>query len=219
LKSINDWKGFALDSCSMLTDRIPFEITDWNGDLLDQNYLNRLHREWVKTGQKYPKIILLLKQLGKDLLFRDINLLLHKIEKRCQVEFANYQSDPYQIDNPFGSRILDFNTSNIVMGFDNLGRSSWEKFLNHDENVDDTDTNDQNMLTGRIMINLNRSLSNNPPLEYLHWCQDCSLPVTGARLNMANIQNLSERLSSLRHILMKNTNEPSDTFFFEICSK
>jgi hypothetical protein len=209
----------SLESCSTLADRIPFEITEWNGDLLDQNYLNKLHREWVTTGQKHPKIILLLRKLGKQKQFRDINLLLHDIEQKCKVEFANYLSDPWQIDNPFGSQILDFDVSNIVMGFDNLGRSCWDKFLHHDDNVSDTDTNDQNMLTGRIMIALNRPLSNNPPSEYSAWCQKHSLPVIGARLNLGNVVNLTERLCSLRYILMNNTNESSDTFFFELCSK
>lgn len=205
----------ALDSCFELSSKIPFDISDWHSDLLDQAYLNQLHREWVKTGQKYPKIILLLKHLGKDKDFRDINTLLHNIETNFRIEFSNYTIDPYQIKNPFGPGLLDFQGANIFMEFDNLGRSTWDKFINRDCNVHDSDTNDQTMLSGKITINLYRPLSTTVPIEYVEWCNNMQLPVMGRFLRVGNLVGLDKSLLEIRHIFMRNTNEPSDTFFFE----
>ena len=70
-----------------LSKKIPFEISKWDGDVLDQCYLNQLHREWVKTGQKYPILPVLLRQLNLDNDYRQINSNLHALENSFYYEF------------------------------------------------------------------------------------------------------------------------------------
>jgi hypothetical protein len=210
----------CIKNISDLSKKIPFEIDTWNGNVLDQDYLNLLHRQWVLTGIKYPKMPLLLRKIGNlDNDYRDINNLLHKVEASFDYKFVNYTQDQYQIDNIFGPTVLGFDTANISIGYDNLGRSSWSKFRNFDENAVDQDTNDFEKLSGVIQFNLDRPLSGSAPKEYVNWCKLHNVPVVGHLLSLGNIVNLESRLTDLRKIVVRNVNEQNDRFFFEICTK
>lgn len=208
-----------LASIAKVAHRIPFEISNWHGDILDQNYLNLVHSQWVKTGILHPKIILLLRHWNLDQPYRDINLNLHLLEKSFEYQFANYDVDPFQVDNIFGRDILQFNFANLWMKFDNLGRATWDKFRNFDENVDAFDTNDFQMLGGMIYLNLDRPLTITPPKEYVDWCNQHRVPVTGVRCNLGNIVDLEKNLTSIRKILIRNSHEQSNQFFFELCAQ
>jgi hypothetical protein len=210
----------CIKNVSNISEKIPFEIDTWDGDVVDQAYLNSLHRQWVLTGLKYPKMPLLLRKVGNlDNNYRDINNLIHKVEASFDYTFVNYTQDPYQIDNIFGPKILGFDTANISIGFDNLGRSSWSKFSNFDENAADQDTNNFEKLSGLIHFNLNRPLSRTAPKEYVNWCNLHKIPVVGDKLSLGNIVNLESKLTDLRKIVIRNTNEQNDRFIFEIYTK
>lgn len=214
-KTVDDLE-YSIKSVKKLSDKIPFLIDDQIGDLLDQNYLNTLHYQWVKTGLKYPALPVLLRQMnGMDQTFRDINKLLHRLENSFQSEFVNYHDDPYQIDNIFGSSILSFDIANLSIGFDNLGRSSWEKFLNFDNNATDVDTNDFKKISGQVTLVLRRPISSQPPQEYIDWCSEHDVPVVGKTLNLGNIIDLDKKLNDIRKIIVRNVHEQNDRFFFE----
>lgn len=208
----------SLERCKTYATRIPFLISNWDGDCLDQHYLNVLHKEWVETSKAYPRLIQLLKQLGIEQEWRDINFYIHEIEGNFKFKFANYISDPWQLPNPYGNKILGFTTANFSLGFDNLGRSSYNKFLCRDENVDDSDTNDRSMLSGLVKISLDKPLTWQPPGEYIQWCKEKNWPVIGDSLPLGNIENLDENLTDIRHVLVRNIYEQNGTFSFEICS-
>jgi hypothetical protein len=202
-----------------LSAKIPMEIDDWSGDVYDQCYLNKLHRQWVKTGIRYPKLPNLLRSIGnKDVDFRNINENIHLLETSFDYEFINYKDDPYQIKNIFGKDILSFNTANLMLGFDNLGRSSWDKFINWDNNIVDTDTNDFECLSGRIELNLSRPLKIDPSVDYMNWCQMYNIPIVGRRIGLGNIVDLNQDLTKIRKILVRNIYEQTNTFSFKICS-
>jgi len=199
--------------------KIPMEITDWTGDLYDQNYLNKLHCEWVKTGVKFPKLPLLLRSLdNSDDDFRNINTNLHKLEKSFFYRFVNWENDPHQVKNIFGNSISDFSRANLMLGFDNLGRSSWDKYRNWDNNVNYMDTDNFEMLSGVVELNLEKPMQRTPPKEYVEWCQHFNVPVVGKSICFGNIVNLEHTLTDIRKILVRNNNEQSNRFFFEICS-
>jgi hypothetical protein len=206
--------------CAPLADRVPFEITEWSGDVIDQDFLNKLHRDWVKTGLKYPTLPLLLRSLkGLDTNYREINLNLHALESSFVFEFVNYEKDQFQVENIFGTDVIGFDQANLTLGFDNLGRSSWDKFKWFDGNAVDSDTNNYQMLSGLVELNLNRPMRQTAPPEYTAWCQEHGVGVTGASISLGNIVDLEKNLTSIRKILIRNTNEQSNKFFFEICSK
>jgi len=207
----------CINTISDKSNKIPFEIDNWTGDVLDQDYLNLLHRQWVLTGIKYPMMPVLLRNLGNlDSEYRDINTLLHVVESSFRYTFKNYTQDQYQIDNIFGNNILGFDTPNISIGFDNLGRSSWEKFRNFDNNAVDQDTNDYKKLAGLIYLILGRPISGAAPPEYIEWCANHKVAVVGHTLSLGNILDLESKLTDLRKLLVRNVNEQNDRFFFEI---
>ena len=208
----------CLASIQPLSTKIPMEIDDWSGDVYDQEYLNKLHRQWVKTGIRYPKLPILFKSMGKDVDFRNINENIHLLENSFDCEFINYKDNPCQIENIFGKNILSFGTTNLMLGFDNLGRSSWSKFINWDDNIVDTDTNDFTCLSGRIELNLNRPLQIEPPIDYVNWCQSYDVPAVGHCISLGNIVDLDRDLTRIRKILVRNIYEQTNTFSFEICS-
>lgn len=202
-----------------LSKKIPMDIDDWSGDVYDQSYLNKLHEQWVKTGIRYPKLPNLLRSMGnRDVDFRNINKNIHLLETSFDCEFINYKDDPYQIENIFGKNILGFTTDNLMLGFDNLGRSSWSKFINWDDNIFDTDTNDFECLSGCIQLNLNRPLTIDPPVDYVNWCNTHNIPVVGYSISLGSIVDLDKNLSMIRKILVRNIYEQTNTFFFKICS-
>lgn len=207
----------SISNVSQVANKIPFEISNWEGDVFDQTYLNTLHQQWVSTGLKYPMITTLLRKLKNlDVDYRNINSFIHALERSFRYNFKNYVCDPYQVDNIFGSSILSFDTPNISIGFDNLGRSSWNKFYNFDYN--DQDTNDYKKLSGLVHVNLNQPVTGYPPPEYVQWCSNKGVPVIGRTLSLGNIVDLEKKLTDLRKIIVRNVNEQNDRFFFEICS-
>lgn len=211
---------YSIKNVEQLKDKLPFIITNWAGDALDQTYLNKLHRDWVKTGIAHPKIVSLLRAMkNADVHYRNINLGIHAIENSFDYECVNYDQDPFQVENIFGQEITGFNIDNLMLGFDNLGRSTWEKFKNWDNNINDSDTNNYQMLSGLVDFSLCRPLVNRPPLNYLEWCQQYNIHATGVSISLGNIIDLDKHLTNIRKILIRNTDEQNNQFFFEICPK
>lgn len=210
----------SIQNVEQLKNKLPFIIDDWSGDLLDQDYLNKLHRDWVKTGIAHTKIVSLLRIIkNADVDYRNINLYIHELENSFEYEFVNYNQDPFQVENIFGKQTTGFNVDNLMLGFDNLGRSTWEKFRNWDDNIVDTDTNDYQILSGIIEFSLCRPLVQQPPLNYIEWCQHHNVEVTGASISLGNIIDLDKNLTDTRKILIRNTDEQNNQFFFEISSQ
>ena len=210
----------SIQNVEQLKDKLPFIIDDWSGDVLDQSYLNKLHRDWVKTGITYPKIISLLRVMkNADVHYRNINSDLHILESSFDYEFVNYNTDPLQVENIFGKKITGFDHDNLMLGFNDLGRSTWHKFVNWDNNVNDMDTNDYQTLSGIINFSLSRPLVNQPPLNYLEWCRRHNIEATGVSISLGNIVDLDKNLTDIRKILIRNTNEQNNQFFFEISAQ
>jgi hypothetical protein len=210
----------SIQNIGKFKNKLPFVIDDWSGDLLDQDYLNKLHRDWVKTGIAHPRIVSLLRAMkNADIDYRNINSNIHELENSFKYEFVNYDQDPFQVENIFGKQITGFNIDNLMLGFDNLGRSTWEKFRNWDDNIADTDTNDYQMLSGIVDFSLCRPLVRQPPSNYIEWCQHHNVEIAGASISVGNILDLDKKLTDIRKILIRNTDEQNNQFFFEISSQ
>jgi len=209
----------SIKNIEKLKNKLPFCITKWDGDVLDQNYLNELHRDWVKTGIAYPKIISLLKIMqNADVDYRNINSSIHNLENSFVYKFTNYDKDPFQVTNIFDEKVTGFNLDNIMLESDDLGRLTWEKFKNWDNNVSDVDTNNYQMLSGVIKFVLQKPVIQTPPAEYIKWCQQHNTDLVGRSISLGNIVDLDKNLTDIRKILIRNTNEQTNQFFFEICS-
>jgi len=185
-------------------------------DLLDQDVLNRLHRTWIGLLESHPMIMTLLKKINPENQFHwnQINKKLHYIEEHITCVY--HSSTPFwEVANPFGDKILNFNRSQINIQFSQKGRSTFNKWFNRDFNINDTDTNDFLQIGGEVRISLAREIIQDPPKNYVTFCQENNIAVTGDMLNLANFVNCESRLTEIRHILTRNIMHENNTALFE----
>lgn len=169
------------------------------GSAFDQTHLNRQHSAWVAVQQQYPAIAFLLGDHAQH--WHALNKTIHACEEMWQQTWTNVDTN-WLAPNPY-TRLLDFNHMNVRLCYADLGRSTFNKFLNYDKTG--PDTSDYNYLPGQIMIDLGRPLEYMPPQNYVAWCQQQGLDhVPGAWLSLGNLIDLEYRLSDYRQILFRN---------------
>lgn len=185
--------------------RLPTSVTDFRGDVFDQQYLNTLHRQWVTALQSAPKLPVLLDRMGILHHWQQINHDLHSIEENWDFVFFNYDQYPLEIPNPHQTIASVWKDTQIYMGYDNLGRCSYTKWLNWDDDSYSRDTHTHETLSGMIHINLQRSGTHSPPREYVEWCQRYQQPLSHKYgLPLGEIENMHEKLTDLRHVIVRN---------------
>ena len=182
------------------------------GKQLVQDDLNNIHADWVKIHHDKPGLIRLLEQISQQKLneFRDINEFVHEYEDGQLYEYRNYKERRWAIKNPFGTKILNWNHWQIQIKGNNLGRSTYQKWLNFDENAVDSDTADMLTISGNLVIDLKQPHTLHPPKEFEDYCVrhniDC---VNGEYVNFANF---SDSVDTVRQTFEKNKD---DSFLFE----
>jgi hypothetical protein len=180
-------------------------LTDFDIELdpSNQDDLNRLHIQWVKLHQQFPNIATVADNvLPGDL--AAINKLIHAIEEST-LNFEAVSLNPYHIiPNPFGPTILDFGIYNISIAYNNLGRSSWQKWQNNDTTID-TDLNNFLELYTTLRLNVGRSETRETPTQYQTWCNQHGLPCVGSQMPLANFDKLDENLLQYRQLFYKNS--------------
>jgi hypothetical protein len=177
------------------------------GDPYDQRYLNELHRAWVKFSLATPKFVTLLRQKDPELVghYRSINKLLHSIEKMFVQKWSNIENgDVHSVPNTFPNA-LSHDIANVQIVFHDLGRNTFNKWANFDNDLDAEDTNDFVNLPVEIEINLCRPMSFQPPANYVEWCTAHGITNPPGRwMNLGNIANLEERIADYRRLLIRN---------------
>jgi hypothetical protein len=177
------------------------------GDPYDQQYLNELHRAWVKFHLSTPKIIQLLRVKQPDLInqFRGVNQTLHSIEQMFHQVWASIDNgEVHQVPNPFANA-LTHDIANVQIVFNDLGRNTFNKWLYFDNNLDPVDTNDFVSLPVEIEINLKRPINYTAPSHYVDWCKQQGLDQPPGRwLNLGNIRDLESKLEHYRHVITRN---------------
>ena len=174
-----------------------------NANIYNQTILNRLHMVWVKFQIENPSISSMLEKIDSNLLtkFRDINNVLHKIEN-TKFLISNFTSyNMWSCENIFQSSIIDFNSYNLSINFNNLGRSTYNKWINHDDNAYDSDTNDFTTLSGELILKTSKSHTNTAPIEYIEWCQKHNVLPIGHTIGLGN---LVQSTQSAQKILYRN---------------
>lgn len=177
---------------------------------LNQQTLNTIHEVWVKLHHDKPGICTLLEKLGFLQDFKDINEYVHDLESAYKYSYRNYTENIWWCDNPFDNSILDFNEYQIKIKANNLGRSTFGKWRNYDENVKDIDTSDFQKISGQLMITLDRPYHADPPKEYIEWCNKHNVkPINGEWLGFGNFVG---DINTIRKTWLNNNN---DNFFFK----
>ena len=182
------------------------------GKQLTQNDLNHIHEDWVKLHHDKPGMIRLLEQLSLEKLndFRDINEFVHEYEDGQMYEYRNYKEQRWAIDNPFGTKILNWNHWQIQIEGNNLGRSTYQKWLNFDDNAVDTDTADMLTMSGNLFIDIKQPRTLHPPKEYQDYCAKHNIECVNS--DYVNFANFEDNIDIVRQAFEKNTD---DTFFFK----
>lgn len=178
------------------------------GDPYDQRYLNELHRAWVKFSIDVPKFIQLLelKQPNLILTFRDINKFIHFIEEMFTQRWTSIDDNKVTLlDNPF-ENALSHEMANVQIVYHNLGRNTFNKWVNFDDDLDPIDTNDFSKLATEIEINLMRPVEYTVPASYVEWCTTHNIKNPPGRwLNLGNIKNLQQRQTEYRNVMIRNS--------------
>lgn len=181
------------------------QLTDFDFvlDTSDQDSLNHLHQQWVKLHQRHPNIELIADKLCPGDMAA-INRLIHTIEGSTTAIEAKTPEPGYKMFNHFGPKILKFGVYNISIEYDNLGRSTWQKWLNNDTTID-TDLNDFNDMYTSLKIRVSRTETSPVPENYQKWCNKHKLSCTGNQLPLANFDRLDENLLQYRQMFYKNS--------------
>jgi hypothetical protein len=188
---------------NFLQTKLRSSAFDFELDPTNQVHLNALHRQWVKVHQQYPQIGQLFDTQIPGALDR-INKVIHAIEDStafCKLLGPNAST---RFTNPFGASALKYGTYNLTVSFDNLGRTSWQKWLNNDTEFD-SDTNNFDELYTTLIVRIVPPATQTAPLEYQQWCNHYNIPCTGNQLVLANFDNVVENLLKYKQVFYQNS--------------
>lgn len=186
-----------------------------NTDLYNRQILNKLHCVWVKFQLDNPKIVTLFAKIGNESIekFRDINNIIHKLEW-TKYNISNFtKDDMWSCDNIFKNKIIDFNIHNLNIKFNNLGRSTYDKWRVNDNNVYDSDTNDYTSLSGELMLSTGKCYTQSPPKEYIEWCTTKGIEIVGKNIGLGNFV---ESIENAQAVLYRNMKIGSTTVTIQI---
>ena len=188
---------------SFVKDRLHLTDFDFDLDTSNQDNLNHLHRQWVNLHQCYPNISALTDRvLPGDM--SAINKLIHAIEKSTEDMEATTPNPNYTMPNHFGTSILGFDFCNISIAYNNLGRSTWEKWQN-DDRTNGSDTNNFDEIYSTLNLHVSRVRKLSAPESYQIWCDQNKMPCVGGHIPLANFDKLDDNLLQYRQLFYKNS--------------
>lgn len=206
----------TLDAVNTVLGKIKLPpLMDSNLDWNNQNNLNSLHERWVKLQHTHKNIVNLLLKMPDSIVekFYAVNMLLHQTEKKITIDYKNSPNIVWQTPNIFGPEILKFGIYQAELKYQNLGRSSYEKWKNYDNNIEDTDTNNFTHIGGLVRFNIVHPIEQNPPINYIEYCQQHNIRPYGDKLPLGNFKI---SITELRHLFKKNVNIENNTITFEL---
>jgi len=183
-----------------VTTKLKSDLLDFDLDPSNQDDLNRLHRTWVKIHQAYPNI----GQLFDNSVLYKINKLIHKIEDLCQDFRITTAKPKLSFENTFGATILQHGRFNLNVAYNNLGRSSYNKWC-HGDSVQDTDTNNFDEIYTELVIKCIPSEMYELPVDYQSWCKKYSIDCVGSCLPLANFDNHEINMLKYKQLILTNS--------------
>ena len=171
-------------------------------DVLDQDYLNDLHRSYVKFEQRHD-LVSLSERIGGEAgraTYGILNATIHRIEK---TKIYYYLASPphWTMPNLFGTDLLKFGRWHVEIHYESLGRSTYEKWVNYDNNWTDSDTDDFQSIGGRLQFNIGRPYKTQPPEDYVIACRSAGVEPIGEVLPVGNFM---EPIGTIRNLFHRN---------------
>lgn len=183
----------------------------------DQKQLNRLHKDWGETRQKWPKLSELFFKLDKKLFeaYQEMNCHIHFIEQSFEYTFRDPTN--WRTSNPFKDKSYDWEVCHLYIVYPGHGREAFEKFKNMDTGDDiGRDNVNWDNIDSCIGINLVRPYKLSPPPEFLFWCKENNLIPHCDNLPLANLSNWQENLTNARQMFTKNVTIKDNYFYLEL---
>jgi hypothetical protein len=190
----------------VFTEKFKIDFLKISNTVFDQQELNRLHKEWIELHIKYPNLHQILTSINPELSsqLNRINTIIHTVEEFFDKLVFNTQDSNKNFQNIFGAEVLTFETVNVFIKFNNLGRSTYNKWLNFDDNAVDIDTNDFNEIYTQLAVTFKRPSGFVAPDEYQTWARQHGTCPFGRTLALANFDNLQTNLLKYREMFYKN---------------
>lgn len=202
-------------------------------EYLDQDYLNRLHSDWVtsieqdyhiqeKAAQGLPAALEIKRQVktlptmpistamhkvnpDNFARYEEINIRLHVLEQAFNnVRYTTPEGKESRMPNPFSKTLVTNDICNFRLGFKHLGRTLYDKFTHFDLNLDYTDENTYDQVLGVVEVGLVVPQTIKPSKEYISWCNQHNKIPSGDYLNIGNIPDLFSNLTRYRQVMYQN---------------
>lgn len=183
----------------LLTDKFKISTFDiqapnWH----DQTQLNYLHRSWVILHQQHPNISSVCESVkeGSSKHFYMLNKLIHSAEEKFD-EFTLI-NDTDSFTNIFDYDLTTVGTTGLMINYNNLGRSTFGKWINFDSKDIEIDTNNFKEIYTELTMSLSRPRTYTVPKEYNN------NHLLGDKIGLANFDKLEENLLNYRQLVYKN---------------
>lgn len=183
----------------------------------DQKQLNKLHKDWGETRQKWPKLSELFYKIDRKIFeaYQEMNCHIHLIEESFLYRFRD--STHWRVDNPFKDNSYDWETCNLYIHYPGHGREAFEKFRNMDI-YDDIyrDNVNWNNVDAYVGIKLSRPYKETPPEEFLDWCKEKKLIPHTKTLPLGNLVDWEHNLTRAKQIMTENVIIKDNHFSLEV---
>ena len=175
-----------------------------SSNVLDQDYLNLLHKSYV-IMQHNRNIVDWLNLVGGPeavKVYRAINGLIHNTERMVEYAYQGVE-EHWSVPNPFGAQVLKFGTWQVELEYESLGRSSYEKYLNYDFNFIDDEVDNFQKFGARVKFNLGKPVIYDSPTEYfIIWQKNFFCAPIGYTLP---IGNFAHTIGEIRTVFYQNS--------------
>lgn len=180
-----------------------FSLPESTVDIITSNTLNRLHSYWTYLVRKQNMTTMFSKLYPQYVkTFLDINHAIHNIEKTHSLSFCVDENQLWRTENIFGDSILKFGSWHLMLGFNNVGKTYYDKWWQYDTNFVDHDTNNYSHFGGILDVTFYRSFVEIPPQAYLNFCHQNQIKPLG---NRVPIGNFKEEIDKAKQIFYTNT--------------
>ena len=194
----------------LFIEKFDIHTFDYEEILLDQSFLNKVHRDWADVQIQHSSLVLLLEKMGEEWLqlFYDINLSFHDIEHECHIKYVQEDSNTlftHQIEGLTNMEdYLRHGKSQIYLEYWSLGRDDYNAWQHGDT---DALISNFGKLPFAFDITLQRPYTSEYPREYVDWMNKQGKKPIGSYLPIGNFKGYRNSVGDLYSIFFRNSKQ------------
>lgn len=136
--------------------------------------------------------------------FEEVNMTVHRLESSFkEIEFSS-KNKWNAFDNPIKNFYSANDVTNFFLGYTYVGRQYYDKFKNWDDNLKYNDHYNYEMLEYSFHISLDKPETIPYSKEFTQWATEKNVPMITNKIPIANLENISEKISDYRKIIYRN---------------